>query len=252
MLRTIATSFLLVSIATLSGCGVPHDNNNRPDRFKPPPQQPPRPPDLPPQPPPRPIFRVACDGTGYYEYDCESCTWYFHPNGGGAPQPIQGNPPCTPDWVPDCNQAENSGSASRGDLGLVPDENGMVAPQIWFQNILPSASGLVNSETRFDLLIATEATWQLPFDVDNALFDAIGAQNIHAAEIQIVGDGNPAPILVVLQRIRLGDAITVLTRMGIYRVHTQVGADTYTAEISGDLKRIYLWKNDDLLQKLAL
>ncbi|MCK6482790.1 MAG: hypothetical protein HUU22_17125 [Phycisphaerae bacterium] len=145
----------------------------------------------------------------------------------------------------------------REEIGLKPDENGMVAPMVWFLDRIPSQLqvGRYHVDDRFEFFMVAEPDWILPFDTDEALRDRIGADNIFAYEFAVEPDGLGNPIAIHLHRVRLEDAITVLTRLGANEINVKWPVAVYQLRLDGtpeDYNRALLYLDGHFLEAFPL
>jgi hypothetical protein len=126
---------------------------------------------------------------------------------------------------------------------------------MWALGWNAQSNGRYSVEDRFNMFIVSEANWQLPFDTDPDLLDAIGAENISFNTISVL-DSGADPILVGLYQIRLGDAIVLLDAMGISQVTAEYSGQCYVLTLDGPPPDGYtsalVYVGDDLVATFEL
>lgn len=196
------------------------------------------------------VHRTLNCGDGgpiWHSYSDDPGGWFWVDADG---QRQYGTPPCLlqgdlPQNVPN----------TRAGLGLVPDAEGNIAPLMWALDWNAQSDGRYSVEDRFNLFIASEANWELPFDTDPDLLAAIGAESISFNTMSVL-DSGADPILVGFYQIRLGDAIVLLDAMGISQVTAEYSGQSYVLTLDGSPADGYtsalVYVGDDLVATFEL
>ena len=101
---------------------------------------------------------------------------------------------------------------------------------MWVTYHDPQEQGKFKVDDPVDIVIASEENWTWPFDTDSQLLSDLGVENISYSTVDL-NDGLPDPVLVGFHHVHMGDAINMLSKMGITEIVVDYKGDTYTVRL---------------------
>lgn len=176
--------------------------------------------------------RLICEDMGtFWRYSNNPHQWYIElPD--GTWQAIQGYPPCAQPPPPPPSSAPNDLQG----LGLEPDGNGKISPWLAVAKYEAQSRGQYNENDRLDLYIAGYSEWRMPYHVDESLHNAIGPLNINFFPVDVGVPTQHTPGIIALTNVRLGDAIKVLSSLGVSEISaTSSSGKPLKAELNADI-----------------
>ncbi|MCB9853515.1 MAG: hypothetical protein H6819_10500 [Phycisphaerales bacterium] len=219
---------------------------------------------------PRPAHAVGEPRAKVRSYDPNTgITWVFDRNGnrewcaeGVTPPKCLGfdengkprNPTQWPGFDPDKYPPITSGSSTRSEYGLDPDEYGNLHLMVSAYAYAPVSPGKLSSGDRLTFFVVCDRHWALPWEQVPELLTAIGEDRIEIYDVPLADSAEPA-LMVQVNQATLGQTIEVLGRLGVKSLDFETGGTKYSLGLNGpydDFDTILLYKDGEVSMKFSL